>query len=301
METVESPKEVAQKQRAARKVHAKITMGCVAAILGVSPSMKREQVVRSMVREYHNAPSEYVDNIAAEYNDQMRPTAIMALENQVKRNVIHVDIAKPLYKHMSSHPMTMRSDRYDGPGLVFIRTPFGQRTVTDKSEFKSIDDQPHMYAQMQIEMHLAGCKWGVFFQWSVCAQTAKIIMIDDDFVAQALPQLDAFYEHYKAETKNKDHLEELLPTVDNKKVRDALEEYDELCVSEDNIKTRKAELMEILKTAAKDRSVAFAGGRKLMRVERQGSISYSNAVKKLLPDADLEEYRGNPSIAWTLS
>lgn len=296
----EGPKEKAQKQRAARKVHPKITMGCVAAILGVSPSMTRAQVTRQLVRQYHGAESEYVANIAAEYNEQMRDTACVAFENQMRRNLIRVDIAKPLVKHLSSHPIMVRSDKHEGHGLVFIRTPFGQRDIADKSLFKSLDDQPHMYAQMQVEMHLSGAKWGVFFQWAVMAQTAKIVELDAEFVGRCLDQLAAYYENeYKAEVKNPDHLEALLPSVDNKKVRDALAEYDELCISEDNIKSRKAELMAFLVSSAKDRSVMVCG-RKLLKIEKQGAISYSAAVKKLLPGADLEAYRGKPSTAWKL-
>lgn len=287
-------------KRAPAKKHPAITMGCVAAILGVSPSMTRAQVLRQMVREYQGAESEYVANIAADYNDQMRETAIVAFENQMRRNVIRTDIDKPLYKWMSSHPMTVKSDKFSGPGLVFIRTPFGQRDCAHKSEFKSLDDQPHMYAQMQIEMHLAGCEWGVFFQWAVQAQTAKIVQLDPEFVRSSVAQLQAFYDDvYKAEIKNKDHLEPLLKNVDNKRTRDALAEYDELTVTITNAKARQDELMEILKKEAKDQSVSF-NGRKLLKVESEGGVSYATVVKKHLPDLDLSPYRGDPKTSWKL-
>jgi len=298
-ETCPGPKAKADKQRAARKVHPKITMGCVAAILGVSKSMTRKQVIRQMVREYHNAESEYVANIAAEYNDKMRQAAEVAFENQFKRNIIKVDIAKPLSKIMSSHPSMARSDQFEGMGLVFIRTPFGQRDIADKRDFKSLDDQPHMYAQMQIEMHLAGAKWGVFFQWAVCAQTAKVVHLDPEFVDRCMQQLGEFYEGvYKPETKNKDHLAPLLKEIDNERVRQMIQEYDDQAVIETNAKARKAEILEELKKAAKNDS-AMLSGRKLLRIPTEGSISYSKAVKELLPDADLSKYRGAPSEKWT--
>ena len=291
--------EKAQAQRQARKVHPKITMGCVAAVLGVSKSMTRAQVLRQLVREYHNAPSEYVENIAAEYNERMRETAQTAFENQFRRNIIRVDVAKPLSKFLSSHPLMVRSEKQDGQGLVFIRTPFGQRDIACKSEFKSLDDQPHMYAQMQIEMYLAGATWGIFFQWSVLAQTGKLVPLDMPFVERCLEQLESFYEKtYKAEVKNKDHLAPLLKSIDNDKVRKMIAEYDDQCVIETNAKTRKAEILADLKKAAKDESAMMAG-RKLLRIPTEGSISYSKAVKDLLPDADLSKYRGAPSEKWT--
>jgi len=290
----------AKAKRAPAKKHPAITMGCVAAILGVSKSMTRAQVLRQMVREYHGAESEYVPNIAAEYNDLMREPALAAFEDQMRRNVIRVDIAKPLYKWLSSHPMTVKSDKFEGPGLVFLRTPFGQREVGHKSQFKSLDEQPHMYAQMQVEMHLAGCKWGVFFQWAVSAQTAKIVELDEAFVKSSIDQLQAFYDEvYKPETKNKDHLEPLLKNIDNKRTRDALTEYDELAVVITNAKARQDELLEILKKEAKDNSVSF-NGRKLLKVTSEGSVSYAQVVKKHLPDLDLSPYRSDPKTSWKL-
>lgn len=290
--------EKSASQRAARKVHPKITMGCVAAILGVSKSMTRTQVLRQMVREYHNAPSEYVENLPAEYNGKMREAAEAAFENQFRRNLIKVDIAKPRSKILSSHPTMVRSDQYEGMGLAFIRTPFGQRDVADKRDFKSLDDQPHMYAQMQIEMYLAGAAWGVFFQWAVCAQTAKLVQLDEAFVGRCLEQLEAFYAEYKAETKNKDHLDPLLKLVDNKRVRAIIQEYDDQCVIETNAKSRKAELLEEMKKIAGDQSASLAG-RKLQRIETEGSVSYAKIVKEHLPELDTSKYRGAPSVKWT--
>lgn len=46
---------------------------------------------------------------------------------------------------------------------------------------------------------------------------------------------------------------------------------------------------------------AVIGPYKLTRVERKGSIQYAEAVKQLLPEADLEQFRGAPSEFWRLS
>jgi hypothetical protein len=38
----------------------------------------------------------------------------------------------------------------------------------------------------------------------------------------------------------------------------------------------------------------------LTLVKKDGAVSYSKAIKALLPDADLEPYRGKPTEYWML-
>ena len=62
---------------------------------------------------------------------------------------------------------------------------------------------------------------------------------------------------------------------------------------------RKKELMSDMTTIAMNRDVIFAG-RKLTKIEKAGAIAYAKAVKALIPNADLEPYRGKPSSYWVV-
>ena len=53
----------------------KITASKVGAILGLSPFHKRDDVMRSMVREWNGALSEFVGNVATEYGVFNEPMA----------------------------------------------------------------------------------------------------------------------------------------------------------------------------------------------------------------------------------
>lgn len=287
------------KVAATRKKHPKITMGTVAAILGMSQSLKRDTVLRDMVREYHGAPSEYVANVAAEYNDDNRATAMQQFENRFKMIPRMAD-PKKQHKIMNVHPTLIDSEKRGSTGLLFVRTPFGQRSAVSKDGFKTLEYQPHMFAQMQIEMHLSGLSWGIFYQWAPLADTFELVELEPGFIEGVLPQLESFYEHYKAETKNPLHLEPPRKIIDNEKYRKLLDEYDELLVAQTNAEARMAEIKEVLVHASMDRSSIICG-RMVTRTESKGSISYATAIKKLLPSADLEPYRGKPSVKWTLT
>lgn len=285
--------------KAPRKKLSKIAPGTIAAILGVSHSMKREHVVREMVRDYHGVQSEYVANIAAEYADECRTTAERVFEDKFKLNIWRNDPKKP-HKLIGGQQLTIKSSKREGMGLLYLRMPYGQRSAASPKDFKVIDDQPHHYAQMQFEMLAAGATWGVFAQWAVVAQRYDMVELDQSFIDDNLPQLEAFYASLKDECKNPLHLEPLRKTIDNEKARKIIEEFDELSVSITNAAARKAELMEQLKQMSGDVSTIICG-RLMTRTESAGSISYAKAIKALAPDADLEKFRGEPSTKWTLT
>ena len=58
----------------------RITGSNVGAILGRSPFMKRKDVMRNMVREYHGYPSEFTGNIATNYGTHNEPIALADYE-----------------------------------------------------------------------------------------------------------------------------------------------------------------------------------------------------------------------------
>ena len=58
----------------------RVTGSNVGAILGLSPFMKPEDVMRRMVRDWHNAPSEFTGNAATEYGTFHEKIAKMDFE-----------------------------------------------------------------------------------------------------------------------------------------------------------------------------------------------------------------------------
>ena len=74
-------------------------------------------------------------------------------------------------------------------------------------------------------------------------------------------------------------------------------EYEQMQEAIDRATERKAELLADMVRIAGDKNAVFAG-RNLTRVDRKGSISYAKAIAELLPNADLEPYRGKASFSW---
>lgn len=64
---------------------------------------------------------------------------------------------------------------------------------------------------------------------------------------------------------------------------------------EEETKTLLANIVELT-----EEREAILGTHKLVKTTRKGSVSYSKAVKDLLPDVDLTPYTGNPTTFWSI-
>ena len=272
----------------------RVTGSMVGAILGCAPYMTREQAMRSMVRSYHGAESEFTGNVATEYGTANEDGARWQFELETGLTVEDAPFV-PFEDWLGASP-----DGYVGDtALIEIKCPYGLR---DKNppEFKSIHDQPHYYAQIQVQLYVTKCIDCYFYQWSPFGSKLEIVCHDQNWIDQNLPILRQFYAEYLSEIDNPEHLEPLRKEINTQESRLLLDEYDQLSEAIDNATQRKKEVMETLQGMADGKS-AMIWGRKLTKIEKEGSVKYAEVVKKHLPDLDLTPYKGKSSVSWRLT
>jgi len=274
----------------------KLTGSNIGAALGVNPWKTPDDLIRSMVREYHGAPSEFSGNVATEYGHLHEPLAQMEYQSETGNFVEECGFfVHPEHDWLGASPDGLVGD----DGLIEIKCPFGLRNKTGADlVFKTAEDQPHYYAQMQIEMACTGRSWCDFFQWTKRGTQIERIYFDPDWFNDALPTLRAFYDRYLSEMDNPTHLEEKEVEINTLGVKSLIDEYDEVCAAIDDATARKKEIMAELVKAAKERN-AVMFGRKLTKVERKGSVQYAKIPE--LKGIDLEPYRAKSSDYWRFS
>lgn len=267
----------------------RITGSAIGAILGVSPFSKAKDVMRRMVRDANGCESEYKPNIATDYGTANEPVAMLdfTLETglQVEETGFHVH---PEHDWLGASP-----DGFVGDDAVIeIKCPFGKR---NSSDFVSIHEQLHYMAQIQYEMYCTGRKKCYFFQWSPKGTMLEVVEFNQSFIDGTLPRLKEFYEQFLIELENPEkHLSPLVKTID---ACNASARYEEALKTFNDTKSELEEAKEeLIKLANGNKTVI--GDFLVYPINKKGSISYSKAVKDLLPDADLEKYRGKPSTSW---
>jgi putative phage-type endonuclease len=277
---------------AARK--GRITASSVGAILGNAPYATRDDVMRRMVREWHDAPNEFEGNIATEYGTRNEAGALTEYQMETGNTVQSVGfIMREDWAGCS--PDGLVSDNY---GLE-IKCPFGLRK-DEVPAFKTLADQPHYYDQIQFSMWVTDRPWWDFYQWSPRGSALERVKVSTAWQDENLPKLRQFYAEYLAEREDPAiHLEPKRPIIDTPEAHRIVAEYDQICDALDRAEERKKELLADMVRIADKKDVIFAG-RKLTKIEKAGAVAYAKAVKALIPNADLEPYRGKPSSYWVV-
>jgi putative phage-type endonuclease len=275
---------------AARK--GRITGSMVGAALGLDPNTSRDEAMRRMVRAYQGLPSEFVGNIATMWGTNHEEEAREAFEyDQGVKVVPATFVVHPKLDWLGASPDGYVRDY----ALLEIKCPFGLRDKPKPASFKSINIQPHYYAQMQIQMYCTDKIACYFWQWTPNDTKLEIVDYDPKWIAENLPKLEAFYEEFLAICD--EDLEEKLE-VDSLALQYLVAEYDLLAKQIEEAEARRKEILDklVFESAGED---AVICGRKLTLVHRAGAVSYAKAIKELAPNADLEKWRGAPSSYWS--
>lgn len=274
---------------AARK--GRVTGSKVGAILGLSPWSTPGDVLRAMVREYHGAEREFTGNAATEWGTANEPGAMLDYELETGNTII------PAFFEEMGDIFGASPDGYIGDdGLIEIKCPYSKRDIESAEEFKTLADQPYYYAQIQFQLYCTGRQWCDFYQWSPRAQSLERVDYDQAWIDENIPRLQEFHARYVSEIDNPAHLEARRKFLE---AHDLLAEYLKARAEKEEADQRMKAALAALVIEAGEKN-ATIGKHKLTLVKRKGSVSYSRVVKDLLPDVDLEAYRGKGSEYWTL-
>ena len=272
----------------------RITASMVGAILGVNPYMTPNDAMRRMVRDAHGAEPEFTGNVATEYGTFHEEGAIQDFEMHTGMKVEPAGFIK------MGDWLGVTPDGFVGDAaLIEVKCPYGQRDK-ETPVFKSISEQPHYYAQVQVQLYVTQRRHCWFWQWAPNGQCVERVDVDTEWLAENMPKLEEFYQQYLKELSNKAHLEPRLKELRAANVLAMADEYEDVSEAIERLTARKKELLEQIVDAAGGEN-CIINGKRLTYVERPGAVSYAKAIKELCPDADLSKWTGKPSGHWRFS
>lgn len=273
----------------------RVTGSVAGAILGLSPHMSRDDVLRRLVRDWHGAEDEMKPNIATRHGTAHEDGAIVDFQMETGIGVKPVGFL-PYEDWLGASPDGLTDDG----GVLEVKVPFGKRN-DPFTNFKPLADQPHYYAQVQVEILCAGATHGWFWQWSAHGFDLERVEIDQAWRDENLPRLKQFHSELMDAIRTPDeYLAPRRKVIDTPEASKLLREYDEMAEAEERAAARRKAILDELVQMAGNGDAEVCG-RKLTRVDRAGSISYAKALAELAPGADLEKWRGKPSSSWRLS
>ena len=274
----------------------RITASMVGAILGNNPWMTRDDAMRTMVREALGADREFTGNIATEWGNSNEDGAI--LEFQMETGI---GVEKAPFCIMEDWAGATPDSWTSDGGLLETKCPFGLRNEPSPVSFKTLADQVHYADQVQFQLWVTGKPYAHFFQWTPNGTKHETVMASQSWRDKNQPKLRQFHAQYLSELENpEEHLAPKRVIIDTPEAAKMMREWDELSEAIERATERKKDLMADIAALGKGKN-ALVAGRKVTLVEKAGAISYAKAIKELLPNADLEKWRGKASSFWKVS
>lgn len=266
----------------------RINTTLIPAILGVSPYQSREDAVRQLVRAHHGAASEFQSNAASEYTLRNTGTAIATLELEHGQDIHEsVPIEYEDWARSSAQYETVTGEP------IILRIPM-------RGGIKPLVQIPHVYARAQFEMVVRGKDKALVYQWTPEGGHLDVVPVDKEWQAVAMPDIRQFHAFAMSERDNPEHVAPARVEINTQEACLLVAEYDEMKEARDRADERMKEIMSRLTDITGGKN-GLIDGRKLTKVEKAGAISYAKAVTVLAPKADLEQWRGSPSVSWRLT
>lgn len=277
---------------AARK--GRLTASSIGAVMGLDPYRGPEDVIRSMVRDQHGAESEFTGNVATEYGTFHEEGAAFEYTLETGNEVDPGEGFYTLGAYLGASPDGLVND-----GLLEIKCPYGLRNAEAPVKFKTLKEQPHYYAQMQMQMYVTGREWCHFYQWAPNGTQLELVKYDAEYIEVELGSAAEVFllDMAGALADPDEYLEPLRKEINTKHAAKLVAEYEEMQEAIDRATERKKDILDEMVRMSDGRN-ALIDGHKLTRVDKVGGVSYAKAVKEHLPKLDLEPYRGKASTSW---
>lgn len=250
----------------------RVTASKVGAILNIAPFGNRSSVLDDMIN-----PKEQKSNPALDYGIFHENLAKVDFCLKTGLEIKDADfVISKKYNWLGASPDGYVSDRR----LIEIKCPY---SLKDGGEFKTLEEQPYYYAQIQVQLYCTGYNEAYFYQWSPNGDKLEIVEYNQKYIDEILPILEDFYNDY-LRAINIDDL--LLEYQKNKREIDLIKEKN------DNL------LAEMVALTCENGYKSKIGS--LYKTTRSGTIAYKKVVEDLLPGVDLEPYKGSPSVSWSV-
>ena len=281
----------------------RITGSRVPGILGLSPYLKADDVMREMVRQALGEPTEFTGNVATDWGREHEAEAVFFYERETFQKVNEVGIViDDQYDWLAFSPDGIVDDDL----FVEVKCPYGKG-------FLSIDGRPDYQAQINLGLKILkkkSCDFIIYYPEHHPSSNGDRRMIVDSvkfdgskWLESVFEKLKSFYDQYQlilnSKTLQKQYLEPLIfETNDNEWLRVA-DEYvkisKDLSEKEAALSCLKSRLIEL----AGDRSTRGCGIL-LSKISKQGNVNYKKVIADLNVNVDIDKYRSDSTNYWAV-
>lgn len=249
----------------------RITASIAGALLGYDPNITKAQAMKIVTGDHQQK-----DNIVLDHGKHFEKEALEDFKIQCGMEVKECGIFTE-DEWLAGSPDGLIGEF----SILEIKCPFSDK------ELISIDRKPHYYAQCQLNMYLTKRTLTYFYQWLPDGRTMmELVQYDQDHVDLLLAALHDIHEQSHS-------------TKENERAIYLMSKYQSICDQIKMLEEVKKETLSELVAECKEQE-SIINGKRLFLMRRKGNIDYKNLLDDLDLDVDLDAYRSEDSVYWTV-
>lgn len=276
----------------------RITASVVGAILGCKGAFNsRDKVVKDLVTAMIGNEVKRFSSRATEHGhvNEARAVQIYVEKNQLANLYYTGDEQRffPIETWLGATPDGL----VDSRGLIEVKCPYSERYIEPSENY---------YAQMQIQMYCTDrdwCDFVVYWREQDGAEVHHITRIErnQEWLLVNLPKLKTCWDEAQALANNLDRASDLLAPEERTDDEWLMytNMYKDILANIEHYEQEKESVKRQLISLANEKP-ASGNGVSLNISQKKGSVKYSEALKKLCPDADLTPWTGEPTTVYTI-
>lgn len=272
----------------------KITGSRVGAILGVDPYNSPKSIMRQMVREALELPSEIEENDAMRHGTAHEPIAVSIYEQITLQKVTHRGLVPhPKYDFIA----------YSPDGIVEEEGLFIEVKCPLFGSYKRLDEKPGYAAQIALGHEVLGINHAHFIIYRAHDITIEDVYEDEGWFPRSLPTLLEFYEEYKSiiksKTKSKEYREPAIKVMRDLHWEKLAKQYKDATAQIAALEEDAARIKQEMIRRAEGNSCEGAGIQ-LLKIERKGAVDYKKVINDFDIQYDESKYKADDTSYWSV-
>jgi putative phage-type endonuclease len=278
----------------------RITGSRVGGILGCSPFKSRQATLRDMVLESIGQRDDF-DNPAMAWGRDNEDKALSIYEflyagtDEVTRTGFWTS-----GDNLGASPDALVGSK----GMVEIKCPYKLKDENNPM-FDSIEELPHYWHQMQLQLLCADREWCDFFQWAPNGHRHERVYRDENWLEEHEVKFDNFMAEYRKAVENaaqggpEDRVGASARWAAASEAYRMAKQVKE--AAESDMTIARDTLIELCDEANIDQCTG--AGMSITRIQKQGAVDYKLMAQDNLPNFSSiqDEYRRAPSVQWRVT
>lgn len=278
----------------------RITGSRIGKLFNVSPFGDRDSLMRELVREHFDYPTEFLGNVATRYGLEHEADAVAEYQYlHPSVEITHAGPKQETFLHPTLDVFAVTPDGLlDESGYLEVKCPYS-------GIYTHISQRADYHLQVMLGLEVTGREWADFAVWRPDGLSVSRVSYDPWWLDTVMPEVERFLTEFRGIVADEALAAPFLTDPVMERTDDdwteAAVEYLEACLAVDGaekVKVAARDRLVQLRQASPELPAKGAGVTLVHSVKK--TVAYKDALSKYAPDADLGAFTKDGAEVWSV-